>query len=95
MIRNPATRNCLPPQHGTTYIGGSTSSSQCSYDGCGTVYSVGIGGAEKILHRFSQASDGQLPEAGLVNVRGIMYGTTDLGGDSPPEWGRPRKGSQG
>src|SRR3984957_9749480 len=71
--------------YGTTYIGGSTSSSQCSYDGCGTVYSVGTGGAEKILHRFGQASDGQLPEAGLVNVRGVMYGTTDLGGGSPPE----------
>ncbi len=65
--------------YGTTYIGGGTSSA-CSFSGCGTVYSISAAGVEKIVHRFGSGGDGQLPEAGLAKVHGVMYGTTALGG---------------
>ena len=60
--------------YGTTYFGG----------GCdeGTVYSVTTAGAETVLHGFCNGvNDGSTPWAGLVNVRGLLYGTTWLGGD--------------
>jgi uncharacterized repeat protein (TIGR03803 family) len=69
--------------YGTTYIGGGTSS-LCSGGGCGTVFSITTTGKETILHRFDEATDGALPEAGLLAVHGVMYGTTALGGAYPP-----------
>jgi uncharacterized repeat protein (TIGR03803 family) len=63
--------------YGTTYGGGGTSGSRSGY---GTVYSITTTGVEKVVHRFDQAPDGQLPEAGLAKVHGVMYGTTDEGG---------------
>jgi uncharacterized repeat protein (TIGR03803 family) len=69
--------------YGTTYIGGGTSS-LCSGSGCGTVFSISTAGVEKVVHRFDQASDGQLPEAGLAKVHGVLYGTTASGGAYPP-----------
>jgi uncharacterized repeat protein (TIGR03803 family) len=52
----------------------------CS-NGCGTVFSVTKGGSEKVLHRFSFGSgDGALPSAGLIDVNGTLYGTTEEGG---------------
>lgn len=35
---------------------------------------------ETVLYRFSGGSDGEGPEAGLLNVGGTLYGTTNLGG---------------
>lgn len=61
--------------YGTTEGGGAY------YDGCcGTVFRVTTDGAEKVLHSFGASSDGSLPEAGLVNVDGTLYGTTYGGG---------------
>jgi uncharacterized repeat protein (TIGR03803 family) len=37
-------------------------------------------GAEKVLYSFEGGSDGANPYAGLVNVKGTLYGTTYLGG---------------
>ena len=48
----------------------------------GTVFSASTNGGEKVLHRFRRGSDGQVPIAGLVNVNGILYGTTQYGGAS-------------
>lgn len=45
----------------------------------GTVFSITLGGAEKILHSF-RGTDGAFPQAGLVNVGGTLYGTTSTGG---------------
>ena len=62
--------------YGTTYFGG----------GCdeGTVYSVTTAGVEKVLHGFCNGvNDGSTPWASLVNVRGLLYGTTWLGGGHP------------
>ncbi|HLY06617.1 MAG TPA: choice-of-anchor tandem repeat GloVer-containing protein [Rhizomicrobium sp.] len=65
--------------YGTTQVGGSDS---CGIDeGCGTVFSVDpSSGTETVLHAFGSLPDGQWPDAGLIDVKGTLYGTTDLGG---------------
>ncbi|MGP8101314.1 MAG: choice-of-anchor tandem repeat GloVer-containing protein [Candidatus Cybelea sp.] len=68
--------------YGTTYYGG----------GCqqGTAYSVTTAGVEKVLHAFCNGiDDGSTPWAGLVVVRGLLYGTTWLGGGHPIHCGHP------
>jgi uncharacterized repeat protein (TIGR03803 family) len=37
---------------------------------------------EKVLHSFGGAADGLEPQAGLINVKGTLYGTTPFGGAS-------------
>jgi uncharacterized repeat protein (TIGR03803 family) len=64
--------------YGVTFNGGS--SCHNSGGGCGTVYSVTTSGQETVLHRFSGSPDGALPEAGLIDVKGRLYGTTTAGG---------------
>ncbi|HTT84716.1 MAG TPA: choice-of-anchor tandem repeat GloVer-containing protein [Rhizomicrobium sp.] len=59
--------------YGTTSEGGDHNS--------GTVFSLDLKtGAEKVLHEFQGAPDGEAPLAGLVDVNGTLYGTTVLGG---------------
>jgi uncharacterized repeat protein (TIGR03803 family) len=66
--------------YGTTWAGGS---GQCrdsgTVIGCGTVFSISTTGKEKVLHSFA-GSDGNGPFAGLIDVRGTLYGTTYFGG---------------
>lgn len=64
--------------YGTTSSGGSGS---CN-GGCGTVYAISTSGAETVLYNFKGHSDGERPEAGLIDVGGVMYGTTEHGGGS-------------
>lgn len=63
--------------YGTTEAGGSSSS--CS-GGCGTVFEVSAGGAERVLHSFTGGNDGAAPEAGLLSYKKELYGTTAEGG---------------
>jgi len=64
--------------YGTTQQGGS---SPCGGLGCGTVFSINMEtGVETVLHVFSEGSDGFAPTAGLINVRGTLFGTTERGG---------------
>jgi uncharacterized repeat protein (TIGR03803 family) len=66
--------------YGTTYAGGSRSCST-SVSGCGTVFAITPSGAESVLHSFAGGSgDGYAPFAGLLNVKGTLYGTTAGGG---------------
>ncbi len=59
--------------YGTTLLGGAQD--------YGTVFSVTTSGTETVLHSFKGGSaDGELPYAGLVKVKGTLYGTTDAGG---------------
>ena len=58
---------------GTMYCGG-------AYGGCGTVFSIGADGKERVLHNFGNGKDGHNPIAGLLDVRGTLYGTTEGGG---------------
>ena len=68
--------------YGTTVDGGAYScgSFGSSGNGCGTVFSITPGGTEKVLHSFGSGTDGFSPEAGLIKVKGTLYGTTYEGG---------------
>jgi uncharacterized repeat protein (TIGR03803 family) len=63
--------------YGTTFAGGAH---YCGSSTCGTVFSITKGGAEKVLHSFSNGTDGFFPFAGLTSVDGTLYGTTGNGG---------------
>ncbi len=59
--------------YGTTSQGGASN--------VGTVFSVRItDGKEHVLHSFSNNPDGAYPLAGLIKVKGALYGTTEFGG---------------
>jgi uncharacterized repeat protein (TIGR03803 family) len=60
--------------YGTTSGGGTNN--------VGVVFSITPAGVEKVLHNFGplQGPDGAVPYAGLINVRGTLYGTTSQGG---------------
>ena len=63
---------------GTFY--GTTSEGSSSCFGGGTVFSVTQSGTEKVLHSFGAKGDGAKPIAGLIDVDGTLYGTTEYGG---------------
>ena len=46
----------------------------------GTVFSITTAGKEKVLHSFGGGTDGVGPFAGLIDVKGTLYGTTEQGG---------------
>jgi uncharacterized repeat protein (TIGR03803 family) len=52
--------------------------------GPGTVFKITTAGTEQVLHSFKGGSDGKIPTAGLINVNGMLYGTTSSGGADPP-----------
>ena len=62
--------------YGTTFVGGRTIGG--SY--YGTVFSITTSGSEKVLHSFGKRHDGAEPAGGLLNVKGVLYGTTEYGG---------------
>jgi uncharacterized repeat protein (TIGR03803 family) len=68
--------------YGTTTNGGSDCGG-AGVCGPGTIYSISTAGAENVLYRFSylsKSSDGDSPRAGLIDVNGVLYGTTYAGG---------------
>jgi uncharacterized repeat protein (TIGR03803 family) len=71
--------------YGTTTYGGQHY--QCNVgtqnSGCGTVYRVSATGAEMVIYSFAGLSDGAVPVAGLTELNGALYGTTQYGGTSP------------
>jgi len=59
--------------YGTTYQGGAS--------GYGTLYAMTSSGQETILHNFgSSTGDGKNPRGSLIEVKGVLYGTTVRGG---------------
>jgi uncharacterized repeat protein (TIGR03803 family) len=59
--------------YGTTPAGGANDE--------GTVFSLTTDGVETTLHSFGGSrNDGTSPAAGLINVKGVLYGTTSAGG---------------
>jgi uncharacterized repeat protein (TIGR03803 family) len=67
--------------YGTTQYGG-RSTPFCA-TGCGTIFKISTDGVKKTLHAFAYApssKDGAYPAAGLVALRGKLYGTTIGGG---------------
>lgn len=63
--------------YGVTAFGGGCSASS---NGCGTVFKVTKAGAETVLHAFNNSPDGLVPYGRLLNVGGVLYGTTYQGG---------------
>ena len=60
---------------GTTFRGGKSN--------LGTIFSIDPAtGEEKVVYSFKGASDGALAAAGLIDVGGILFGTTANGGTS-------------
>jgi uncharacterized repeat protein (TIGR03803 family) len=68
--------------YGTTSNGGTVSCGirYGGIPGCGTVFSVTTSGSETVLHSFGESKDGDYPYAGLIDVKGMLYGTTTAGG---------------
>ncbi|MGA7094071.1 MAG: choice-of-anchor tandem repeat GloVer-containing protein, partial [Candidatus Cybelea sp.] len=66
--------------YGTT-VGGGDLRCRFDYVGCGTVFKFDIAsGQEQILYRFRGGSDGVSPTDGVIEVNGVLYGTTAYGG---------------
>ncbi len=62
-----------------TFFGTTSAGGTYNY---GTVFSVTPDGVEKVLYSFNRKlPDGRNPYAGLVDVKGTLYGTTSGGGD--------------
>jgi uncharacterized repeat protein (TIGR03803 family) len=69
--------------YGTTAGGGAINRYCAAGSSCGTVFKVAPSGAETILYTFQGGNDGGNPVAGLViDKRGNLYGTTEIGGSS-------------
>jgi uncharacterized repeat protein (TIGR03803 family) len=65
--------------YGTTYYGGAHACNTAYF--CGTVFSITTSGKYKVLHDFGATNnDGENPAAALLNVNGMLYGTTYWGG---------------
>lgn len=66
--------------YGTTNEGGGGSG--CGeQNGCGTVFRMTTSGTKNLQYSLSGFDNGALPMAGLVNVKGTLYGTTAFGGE--------------
>lgn len=68
--------------NGTLYGMAEQGGAGCS-GGCGTIFSLSASGAFKAIYSFhGPPNDGALPWGNLTNVKGVLYGTTELGGAS-------------
>lgn len=67
--------------HGTLYGTTSQGGAQRGAYTYGTVFRVTTGGVEKVLHSFDKRTDGSFPGAGLIDLSGMLYGTTPSGGE--------------
>lgn len=69
--------------YGTTYFGGPAGCPDSNGGGCGTIFEVNPKtGTVKTVYEFQGGNDGGFPAAGLVNVRGTLYGTTEFAGNT-------------
>ena len=63
--------------YGTTGAGGG----KCGGGhGCGTIFSITLQGVENVVHRFENRKFGTYPNGPLLNLGGVLYGTTLEGG---------------
>lgn len=67
--------------YGTT-SGGGVRGSICNGTGCGTIFRIDPSGSGyRVLHKFTGGAEGSNPFAGLIEVNGMLYGTTTTGGN--------------
>ena len=62
---------------GTLYGTSSSGQNGCQ---CGSIYSIASSGTFAVVHTFGYPPDANTPHAGLINVNGLLYGTTGGGG---------------
>lgn len=76
----PVIRDSQGNLYGTALAGGYLS--YCGgFGSCGVVFKLDSAGAFTVLHTFTGAPDGALPQAGLIqDAKGNLYGTTQNGG---------------
>lgn len=67
--------------YGTATIGGSKSKPCLGADTCGTVFTVSPSHQLRVLYAFSGGAHGGGPDSTLVNVDGVLYGTTQYAGN--------------
>ncbi len=73
----------LVAHHGVLYgvaQGGKNSTCARSHQGCGVIFSVRPGGAEKVVYAFGGLTQGAYPTGPLTYYWGSLYGTTQNGG---------------
>lgn len=63
--------------YGTTSQGGTVTA-----NGDGTIFKLSLSGSETVLQSFAGSPDGQFPQAGLILLKGLLYGTTPNGGSA-------------
>ena len=64
--------------YGTTLSAGGLG---CYSTGCGAIFKITTSGKESIVYSFKGGStDGAFPQAGLIDVKGTLFGTTVEGG---------------
>jgi uncharacterized repeat protein (TIGR03803 family) len=68
--------------YGATNFGGHPNKGCYPGRGCGTVFSISTPGSETVLYRFAGGKSSARPYAGLIDVSGTLYGTTQIGGKS-------------
>jgi uncharacterized repeat protein (TIGR03803 family) len=66
--------------YGTTNFGGDPDKSCYPGNGCGTVFSLTGASDEGVIYRFKGLPSGTRPYAGLIDLDGTFYGTTQTGG---------------
>jgi uncharacterized repeat protein (TIGR03803 family) len=66
--------------YGTTSAGGDSKCHVDESDGCGVVFSLTTSGTENVLYNFRGEPDGAAPVGSLLDVNGVLYGTTSSGG---------------
>jgi uncharacterized repeat protein (TIGR03803 family) len=70
------------PIAGLNYVNGTlygTTNGGGKYN-LGTIFSISLTGAERVLHSFGKGRDGSNAQAGFLDVNGTLYGVTTHGG---------------
>jgi uncharacterized repeat protein (TIGR03803 family) len=66
--------------YGTASWGGKRNCPQASQPGCGVIFTLDRTNREKVLYRFTDGADGEVPIAGVVqDPAGNLFGTTLIG----------------
>jgi uncharacterized repeat protein (TIGR03803 family) len=70
--------------YGAAYAGGASGTGNCYGYGCGVIFALNPDtGAENVAYSFcsrQKCRDGATPESDLIDVSGVLYGTTVQGG---------------
>lgn len=66
--------------YGTTYNGDGANSVKPKCTDCGTAFAMTTTGTENFVYGFEGGNDGSFPDGALVNMGGVLYGTTQQAG---------------